>query len=46
MRKESEMTGLNDRRKWWLIGRPNVTDVGISDKVVPTNVEDFSYRMN
>jgi len=38
MPKESETTGLNDGRKWWLVG--NATDVGISDKVVPANVQD------
>ena len=34
LHKESETTGLNDGRKWRLVG--NATDVGISDKVVPT----------
>ena len=38
--KESETTGLNDGWKWWLVG--NATDVGISDKVVSTNVQDSS----
>jgi len=32
MPKESETRGLNDGRKWWLVG--NATDVGISDKVM------------
>jgi len=40
MPKESETTGRNDGWKWWLVG--NATDVGISDKVVPTNVQDPS----
>ena len=33
MTKESEMTGLCNGRKWWLVG--NAMDVSISDKVVP-----------
>jgi len=40
MPKESETTGLNDGRKWWLVGI--VTDVGISDKVVTANVQATS----
>jgi len=40
MPKESETTGLNDGRKWWLVG--NAMDVGISGKVVPANVQDSS----
>jgi len=27
--------------KWWLVD--NATDVGISDKVVPANVQDSSW---
>jgi len=38
MPKENETTGLNDGRKWWLVS--NAMDVGISDKVVPANVQD------
>jgi len=38
--KESETMGLSDGWKWWLIG--DATGVGISDKIVPTNVQDFS----
>jgi len=40
MPKESEMTGLNNGQKWWLVS--NAMDVGISDKVVPTNDQDSS----
>jgi len=38
--KVSEMTGLHNGLKWWLVS--NATNVGISDKVVPTNVHDSS----
>jgi len=41
MPKESETTGLDDGWKRWLVG--NATDLGISDKVVLTNVQDSSY---
>ena len=40
MPKESQTMGLNDGWKWWLVG--NATNVGISDKVVPMNVQDSS----
>jgi len=31
---------MMDKTGGWLIG--NATDVGISDKVIPLNVQDFS----
>jgi len=37
---QRQMAGLNDGWKWWLVG--NATDVSISDKVVPVNVQDCS----
>jgi len=40
MPRESEMTGLDDGWKWWLVG--NALDVGISHKVFPVNVHGSS----
>jgi len=41
MPKESETMRLNNGWKWWLAS--NVTDVGISDKVVPhTHTHQFN----
>ena len=42
--KESETMGLSDGWKWWLVS--NATDVGISDKVVPTKMSTILRKQH